>query len=103
MALTSLIIDLPQGKKYLQVETIEGDNGVIIHWLSCDSEFNPDGAKDASADRRNEEQFHRELRIESAKRGQLITSHSTNPEWNPEDYIRNHNIKTTKDGINSDN
>jgi hypothetical protein len=101
MALTSLIINLPEGNKYLQVETIEGDNGVIVHWYSCDSEFNPDGAKDASADRRTEEQFHRELRVESAKRGQLITSHSTNPEWNPEDYIRNYDPKSTEDGSNA--
>jgi hypothetical protein len=88
MALTSLIISLPEGKKYLQIETLEGDNGVIVHWISCDENFNPLGPKDASADRRTEEQFHRQLRAESAKRDQLITSHSTNPEWNPEGYVR---------------
>ena len=40
--------------------------------------------EDAAADKRNEEEFHTELRKEAAARNQLITSHSTNPEWNLE-------------------
>lgn len=89
MALTALKIDTKEGTRYVQLETIEGDNGIIVHWISCDENFVPDGAKDASADKRTEEEYHTQLRIESAKRGQLITSHSTNPEWNPEGYSKN--------------
>jgi hypothetical protein len=37
----------------------------------------------------SEEEFHVKLRIEAAKRNQLITSHSTDPEWNPEGYTKN--------------
>jgi hypothetical protein len=37
----------------------------------------------------SEEAFHTNLRLESSKLNQLITSHSTNPEWNPEGYIKN--------------
>ena len=33
-----------------------------------------------------EDEFHKSLRNEAANRGHLITSHSTNPEWNPEGY-----------------
>jgi len=31
-----------------------------------------------------EEEFHKDLRKHAAAKQQLITSHSTNPEWNPE-------------------
>jgi hypothetical protein len=36
-----------------------------------------------------EEEFHRKLREDAAKKGHLITSHSTDPEWNPEGYTKN--------------
>ena len=36
-----------------------------------------------------EEEYHTQLRIEASKRNQLITSHSTDPEWNPKDYVKN--------------
>ena len=39
----------------------------------------------------SEEEFHTNLRIEAVKVNQLITSHSTNPEWNPKDYTKNLN------------
>lgn len=32
--------------------------------------------------------FHTKLRHAAAEKGELITSHSTNPEWNPENYIK---------------
>jgi len=40
-----------------------------------------------------EEEFHKDLREQAAKVDQLITSHSTDPEWNPEGYV-----KILKDG-----
>jgi len=107
MALTSLI--LPPNKKgddpvYLQVETIEGDNGVIVHWYKCDNLFVHTGEKDASADKRSEQEFHVELRKAAAEKEQLITSHSTNPEWNPEGYRKAlASLNGSPDGINSDN
>jgi hypothetical protein len=33
-----------------------------------------------------EERWHRELRADAAKRNQLITTLSTNPNWNPKGY-----------------
>lgn len=36
-----------------------------------------------------EEEFHTTLRKESSERGQYITSHSTDPDWNPEGYSKN--------------
>lgn len=37
----------------------------------------------------DEEEFHKDLRAKAAERKQLITSHSTDPEWNPEGYSKN--------------
>ena len=37
------------------------------------------------------EKFHKEIRVFAAKKKQLITSHSTDPEWNPEGYSKNLN------------
>jgi hypothetical protein len=101
MALTSIIIPTAEGSKHLQVETIPGDNGVIVHWYGCDENFQHIGEADASADKRSEEEFHVELRKAAAEKGQYITSHSTNPEWNPEDYTKVHST-TEDDGSNSE-
>jgi hypothetical protein len=89
MALTALIIPDNEGNPtHLQVETIAGDNGCIVHWFKCDENFQHTGEKDASADKRTEEEFHVELRKAAAAKEQLITSHSTNPEWNPDGYVK---------------
>lgn len=37
----------------------------------------------------DEETFHREIRQKAALMDHLVTSHSTNPEWNPENYRKN--------------
>ena len=37
----------------------------------------------------SEKEFHINLRLQAAKAKELITSHSTDPEWNPENYIKN--------------
>ena len=37
----------------------------------------------------SEEEFHRDLREKSGEQGKLITSHSTDPEWNPKGYVNN--------------
>ena len=36
----------------------------------------------------SEEEYHTDLRKQAAVTGHLITSHSTNPEWNPEGYTK---------------
>jgi len=36
-----------------------------------------------------QEEFHTDLRIKSAEQDKLVTSHSTDPEWNPEGYSKN--------------
>lgn len=93
MALTSLRIpgvdDTPD--QYIQVETIEGDNGIIVHVYKCNDKFEIGPDKDALADKRSEAEYHTALRKAAAEKGHLVTSHSTNPEWTPEDYVNNLN------------
>lgn len=36
-----------------------------------------------------EKEFHTTLRVQAAEHGHLITSHCTDPEWNPKDYTKN--------------
>ena len=37
----------------------------------------------------SEKEFHKPLREEAAEHGHLITSHCTDPQWNPEGYSKN--------------
>lgn len=86
MAMTALMIETDTDVKYIQIATSLLNDILLVEVRDCDSEFKPTGKADLSVDEREEEQYHTELRKESAKRNQLITSHSTDPEWNPEDY-----------------
>ena len=40
-----------------------------------------------------EEEYHKSLRKRTSELDKLITSHSTNPEWNPKGYSNNYEIK----------
>ena len=54
-----------------------------------DETFTFRAGKDQGVDVRSEEDYHTELRLAAAIKDQLITSHSTDPEWNPEGYVKN--------------
>jgi hypothetical protein len=43
----------------------------------------------------SQEEFHKDLRQQSSEQGKLITSHSTDPEWNPSGYVLN--LETQED------
>jgi len=57
--------------------------------MIVDNELNPLTSPTIYAIDETEEAFHKDLRQQAAKVGQLITSHSTDPEWNPEGYAKN--------------
>jgi hypothetical protein len=86
MAMTALMITTEDGIKYIQISTSVLNDILLIEARDCDVEFKPTGKVDLGVDEREEEEYHTELRKESAKRKQLVTSHSTDPEWNPEGY-----------------
>ncbi len=92
MPITSVIAKLPSGEKYLQIVTQahpEDENKIAVLFQECDKDFMPIGGSDAGSDNRDEETYHKELRKQAAEKGELITSHSSNPEWNPENYKLN--------------
>ena len=94
MAMTSIIVDDKNinQKKYIQITTQpkEGDEeGIIVVFQDMDETFEFYQGSDQGSDLRTEEDYHTELRIAAAIKNQLITSHSTNPEWNPEGYVKN--------------
>ncbi len=74
----------------LETQTIDGIQFLTIRVY--DNELNPKFIVDRYELLQDEKSFHKELRIAASHKKQLITSHSTNPEWNPKDYC-----KTLKD------
>lgn len=91
MPVTSLIITDKDTKRYLRVTTQPNadDEGVIVVFNEMNETFEESKGSDQGIDKRPEEQYHKELRLAAAIKNQLITSHSTDPEWNPEGYIKN--------------
>jgi len=100
MPTTSLIIKdkIQNVTKYIQVYTqrdeeegtgIDGKgHGSIVVFYDMDPEFEFIQGSDRGKDPRDQETYHKELRYEAALKKQLITSHSTDPEWNPEGYVK---------------
>jgi hypothetical protein len=69
----------------------EGDKEDVILLLvqSVNEKLEPTSDKNVSHLSEDAEGFHKDLRIKAAEQDKLITSHSTNPEWNPEGYVKN--------------
>ena len=75
----------------LKNEGLEDDDIIIAKYL-VDSKMNPVTEKRYSVAKTTEENFHKELRIQAAEKKHLITSHSTDAEWSPEEYVKTINI-----------
>ena len=71
------------------VETLEGVDTIVVHAVIVDNELKPLDKPSYYSIDYSEEEFHTDLRKEAAQKKQLITSHSTDPEWNPEGYTKN--------------
>lgn len=97
MPITALIVQDKNVNetKYISILTQPKDNpeeGLIVIVRDMDETFEFEQGADRGQDpRTSEEEYHTELRIMAAEKNQLITSHSTNPEWNPEGYVKNLN------------
>jgi len=91
MPVTSLVIKDKEHTKYLQISTTpdEKEGGLIVVFTEMDEKFEFEKGKDGGVDKRTEEEYHTQLRVAAAIKNQLITSHSTDPEWNPEGYVKN--------------
>jgi hypothetical protein len=90
MALTSLEIDQKGTIHRLQFITEQHPTGLYVAVQSCTEKWIPIGAPSETTDIRDEETYHRELRIESIAHGTYVPQYSTDPQWNPgakaEDY-----------------
>ena len=92
MPVTALKIEEKDKTIYLQVETQpdpDKEDQIVVVFKRMDEKFQVQDGADQGVDTRTEEQYHKALRKEAAKKNQLITSHSTNTEWNPKDYVKN--------------
>jgi hypothetical protein len=92
MPVTALVIKDKKKITYLQVETQpdqENENQIIVVFKRMDPTFEFSDGADQGVDTRTEEKYHKELRKAAALKNQLITSHSTDPEWNPKGYVKN--------------
>jgi hypothetical protein len=74
----------------LKQEGLEEGDLVIAKYL-VDKNMNPVSEKQYAIAKCTEEEFHSELRVQAAEKKHLITSHSTDAEWSPENYSKNLN------------
>ena len=84
MATTALRIEKDGVVANLLFMTAPTPTGVDIDLVLADNDFMPSGGVPSlSVDPRDEETYHRELRIEASKLNQFVQEASTNPEWSP--------------------
>ncbi len=58
-------------------------NFISIELMRCDDDFMPIGVGSKSIDARDEETYHKELRLAATIQGQYVPEESTDPQWNP--------------------
>jgi hypothetical protein len=83
MALTSLEMEQNGKMHRLQFMTEQHPTGLYVAVQSCTDKWIPIGPPSETTDIRDEETYHRELRIDSVKHGTYVPQYSTDPQWNP--------------------
>ena len=71
-----------------EMEDGETKEGIAVTWQVVDDNLKPIDEPERTAHERTEEEFHRTLREKAAEVGDLITGWSSDPEWNPEGYVK---------------
>lgn len=71
-----------------EIEDGETTEGIAVTWQIVDDNLKPIGEPERTAHERTEEEFHKTLREKAAQEGHLITGWSSDPEWNPEGYVK---------------
>jgi hypothetical protein len=85
MASTAIEIkigDEVQRLLFSTAETLTDLPFIAVTIYQCNEEFVPIRKLQDTIDKRTEEQYHKELRRESATKEQFKRQFSTNPEWN---------------------
>jgi hypothetical protein len=99
MATTALSIKQEDGSEQrLLFMTTPTENGVDVDIHLADSDFMPTGTPSIGIDKKQEEEYHKQLRKEASEKGQFVKDHSTNPEWNP-DYKPEEDVPTVQSDL----
>lgn len=75
-------------KNLMKAEGIKEEDLIIAKYI-VNENLEPLSNKQYSVVESTEEDFHKNLRRQAAEHKHLITSHSTDAEWNPEGYTKN--------------
>ena len=81
--------ELLRFKTFMTEQTEEHKPYLVVQIDNVDEKLNIKAKGYAYTVESSEENFHKKLRVDSSRVNSLITSHSTNPEWNPENYTKN--------------
>lgn len=83
MAVTAVKIE--QNGKIVRMKfmTVQTKDHLDVDVFSCNEEFIPIGEPAMGLDPREEEEYHREMRIKAIEEGHFIPYESTHPEWTP--------------------
>ena len=91
MPVTALLLpdiknSIPGATKKIKFVTQDSKEHLLVDIYECNEDWIEVGKPTEGTHIDNEETYHRNLRIESMKRGHFVRGQSTNPEWNP-DYV----------------
>lgn len=86
MSFSTKFVPIPEANR----EEFQGAEEMLIcETCLVDDDLQPITKKSMFQVDEKEDIFHTEIREMAAQKEQLITSHSTDPEWNPEGYSKN--------------
>ena len=86
MTFSTKFVPIPEKDR----DKFEGREQMLVcETCLADDNLQPLGQKGKFQVDEKEDVFHTEIRVMAAEKKQLVTSHSTDPEWNPKDYTRN--------------
>lgn len=84
MPCTAIKIEKNDGTVFrLKFLTIGNPTHTDVDVYRCNDDFIPIGEPESGMDERDEETYHKELRIKASEKGQFVPEQSTDPNWNP--------------------
>src|SRR6188768_2693786 len=89
MAATALKKKVGEETTYIMIVSLPSEEGVdlALHLTGPDYKIDSTKRPEYGVDKRDEETYHRSLRIGASKVGHFVKDFSTNPEWNPEEVL----------------
>jgi hypothetical protein len=87
MAATALKIKQGDKTYHFLMVTIPGEKGTDLAFHTTNDKYEIDSKVEPQygVNAKDEDQYHKDLRVDAEKAGEFIPEFSTNPEWNPVD------------------